>query len=138
MEHFLEGIALLGHWYINPNEKSNKCKSSLLIKLTKASYNGAVPSRKCSIKVPAKCITSVYMSWWRFAFNEVNNWGPKFLSQNCFIGADWMNWRGLSKFFRFRLDCRSHWFQCCPKRAKLFCVKKRAKLEFRIFANFIK
>ena len=24
MEHFLEGIVLLRHWYINPNEKSNK------------------------------------------------------------------------------------------------------------------
>ena len=27
MEHFLEGIAPLRHWYINPNEKSNKYKS---------------------------------------------------------------------------------------------------------------
>ena len=30
MEHSLEGIAPLRHWYINPNEKSNKYKSSLL------------------------------------------------------------------------------------------------------------
>ena len=30
MEHFLEGIAPLRHWYINPNEKSNKYKSSLV------------------------------------------------------------------------------------------------------------
>ena len=30
MEHFLEEIALLRHWYINPNEKRNKYKSSLL------------------------------------------------------------------------------------------------------------
>ena len=29
MEHFLEGIAPLRHWYINPSEKSNKYKSSL-------------------------------------------------------------------------------------------------------------
>ena len=29
-EHFLEGIALLRHWYINPNEKSNKYQFSLL------------------------------------------------------------------------------------------------------------
>ena len=36
MEHFLEGIAPLRHWYINPNEKSNKYKSSLLSYLTKA------------------------------------------------------------------------------------------------------
>ena len=35
MEHFLEGIAPLRHWYINPNEKSNKYKYSLLIQLTK-------------------------------------------------------------------------------------------------------
>ena len=27
MEHFLEGFGPLGHWYINPNEKSNKYKS---------------------------------------------------------------------------------------------------------------
>ena len=30
MGHFLEGFVLLRHWYINPNEKSNKYKSSLL------------------------------------------------------------------------------------------------------------
>ena len=30
MEHFLEVIAPLRHWHINPNEKSNKYKSSLL------------------------------------------------------------------------------------------------------------
>ena len=30
MKHFLEGIAPLRHWYIHPNEKSNKYKSSLL------------------------------------------------------------------------------------------------------------
>ena len=30
MEHLLEGIAPLTHWYISPNEKSNKYKSSLL------------------------------------------------------------------------------------------------------------
>ena len=28
MEHFLEEIALLAHWYINQNEKSKKYKSS--------------------------------------------------------------------------------------------------------------
>ena len=31
MEHFLQGIAPLRHWYINPNEMSNRYKSSLLI-----------------------------------------------------------------------------------------------------------
>ena len=30
VEHFLEGIAPLGHWYINPNKKRNKYNSSLL------------------------------------------------------------------------------------------------------------
>ena len=30
IEHFLEGLALLRHWHINPNEKSDKSKSSLL------------------------------------------------------------------------------------------------------------
>ena len=36
MEHFIEGIAPLRYWYINPKEKSNKYKSSLLSWLTKA------------------------------------------------------------------------------------------------------
>ena len=35
MEHFHEGIAQLRLWYINPNEKNNKYKSSLLSELTK-------------------------------------------------------------------------------------------------------
>ena len=35
MEHYIEGITSLRHWYINPNEKSNKFKSSLLSELTK-------------------------------------------------------------------------------------------------------
>ena len=35
MEHFHEKNAPLSHWYINPNEKSNKFKSSLLSELTK-------------------------------------------------------------------------------------------------------
>ena len=30
LEHLLKGIAPIRHWYINPNEKSNKYKSSLL------------------------------------------------------------------------------------------------------------
>ena len=33
MEHFLEGIAPLRQWYINPNEKSKKFKYSLLSRL---------------------------------------------------------------------------------------------------------
>ena len=36
MEYFHEGIAPIRHWYVNPNEKSKKYKSSLLkIKLLK-------------------------------------------------------------------------------------------------------
>ena len=59
MEHFLEGIAPLRHWYINPNEKSNKYKSYFSSELTNhQSLNRALPSRKCSIKEPAKCKTS--------------------------------------------------------------------------------
>ena len=73
MEHFLEGIAPLRHWYINPNEKSNKYKSSLLLrKLTKALtehfLQGNVPLRHLlNTKSP-------FMSWRRSAFNEVNDW----------------------------------------------------------------
>ena len=33
MEHFLEGIDPLRHLYINPNEKSNKYKLSLMSQL---------------------------------------------------------------------------------------------------------
>ena len=37
MKYLFEGIALLGFWFINPNEKSiNKYKSSLKNYLTKA------------------------------------------------------------------------------------------------------
>ena len=72
MEHFLEGIAPLRHWYINPNEKINKCKSSLLSKLTKALtehfLQGYVPLRHLLNEKP------LFMSWQRSAFDEVNNW----------------------------------------------------------------
>ena len=57
MEHFLEGITPLRHWYINPNEKSNIQFFSS--ELTYQSLNGALPSRKCCIKAPAKCKTPV-------------------------------------------------------------------------------
>ena len=66
MEHFLEGIAPLRHWYINPNENRNKYKSSLP-SLTYQSLNGALPLKKCSNKASAKCKPSVYV------FNEVND-----------------------------------------------------------------
>ena len=61
MEHLLEGIALLKHLYINPNEKSNKYKSSLLSYGTRALMvhflQGNVPLHK----TPAKCKTSIYV-----------------------------------------------------------------------------
>ena len=41
MEHVLEGIAPLRHCYINPK--------------------GALPLRKCSIKPPTKCKTTIYV-----------------------------------------------------------------------------
>ena len=50
MEHFQEGITPLKHWCnIYPYEKSNKYKSLLL--LIYQNLNGALPSRKCSIKI---------------------------------------------------------------------------------------
>ena len=70
MEHFLEVIAPLRHWYISPNEKSNKYKSSLLSLLTKALtehfLQGKVPLRHLLNAKPP------FMSWQMF--NEVNNW----------------------------------------------------------------
>ena len=74
MEHFLEGIAPLRHWYITPNEKSKKYKSSLLSKITKALteqfLQGIIPlSHQLNAKPP-------FMSWRRSAFNEVNDWAP--------------------------------------------------------------
>ena len=51
MEHFLKGIAPLGHWYINPNGKSNTFKFSLLVlsyltkALTEHFLKGNVPLR---------------------------------------------------------------------------------------------
>lgn len=50
MEHFLDGIAPLKHWYINANEKRNKYKSSLQSSLSKALMDhflqGNVPLRQ--------------------------------------------------------------------------------------------
>ena len=64
MEHLFEGIAQLRHWYINPNEK---------FELTYLSLNGALPSRKCSSKAPAKCKTSVYVLT-EICLHKVNDW----------------------------------------------------------------
>ena len=62
MEHSVEEIAPLRHWYINANEKSNKYKSSLLSSLTKS-----------IIEKP------LFMSCRRSAFNVVNDWALRLL-----------------------------------------------------------
>ena len=77
MEYFLEGIAPLKHWYINPNEKSNKYKSSLLSLITKDLtenfLQGHVLFRHLLHAKPP------FMSWWRSTFNEVNDWALQFV-----------------------------------------------------------
>ena len=82
MQHFLEGIAPLRHWYINPNEKSNKYIPSLLSWLTKALMEhflqGNVPLRHLLNAKPP------FMSWQRSAFNEVYNWALKLHYQVCY------------------------------------------------------
>ena len=75
MEHFLEGITPLRHWCINPNEQSNKYKSSLLSQLTKA-----LPYHFLQRNVPLRHLLNakpLFMSWQWSAFNEVNDWAPK-------------------------------------------------------------
>ena len=72
MEHVLEGIR---HWCINPNEQSNKYKSSLLSQLTKA-----LPEHFLQRNVPLRHLLNakpLFMSWQWSAFNEVNDWAPK-------------------------------------------------------------
>ena len=54
MEHFLEGIALPRHCYINAQEENQVQIFSS--EFTYQSLNGASPSRKCSIKAPTKCL----------------------------------------------------------------------------------
>ena len=48
LQHFLEEIAPLRHWYINANENSNKYKTSILSQLKYQCLKGALPSRKYS------------------------------------------------------------------------------------------
>ena len=72
MEHFIEIIALLRHWYINPNDKSNKYKCSLTKALMEHFLQGNVPLRHL---LNAK---SPFMSWRRSAFNEVNDWALRY------------------------------------------------------------
>ena len=68
MELFLQGNVPLRHWYSNPNEKSNKYKSSLLSYLTYESLNGAQFLQENVTTMPA------FMSWHKFAIKEVNDW----------------------------------------------------------------
>ena len=69
MEHFLEGIAPLRHWYINPIEKSNKYKSSFLSQLTKSLTEHFLQGNVLLLNAKPPL-----MSWRRSAFNEVNDW----------------------------------------------------------------
>ena len=48
INQILEGIAPLRHWYVNPNEKSNKYNFFFTYPIYQ-SLNKALPSRKCSI-----------------------------------------------------------------------------------------
>ena len=52
IEHFLEGIDPIRHWYIIPNEKTKKKSSLLSFTYTKAltELGALVSSRKISIK----------------------------------------------------------------------------------------
>jgi len=73
MEHLSpEGITPLRYWYINPNKKSNKNKSSLLSYIIKALaehfLQGNVPLRHLLNAKP------LFMSRRRSAFNEVYDW----------------------------------------------------------------
>ena len=72
MEHFIAGIAPLRHWNIDPNEKSNEYKSSLLILLTKP-----FTEHFLQVNVPLRHLLNSkppFMSRQRSAFNEVNDW----------------------------------------------------------------
>ena len=46
MEHFLEGIAPLRHWYIDPDEKTNKYKSKCKMQNLRLCHDGDLPSIK--------------------------------------------------------------------------------------------
>ena len=41
----------------------------------------ALSSRKCSIWTPAKYRKDVFLTWWKFAFNEVNNLALSLVNQ---------------------------------------------------------
>ena len=72
MEHFLEGIALSRHRYINPYEKSKKYKYSLLGKLTKTLTEHFLHENVSLRHLLNK--ETLFLSWRRSAIKEVNDW----------------------------------------------------------------
>ena len=60
MEYFLEGRALLRLWQVNSEEEIFYLVL-FPFRLMYQCLNGAIPSRKCSIKAPAKWRNSVYV-----------------------------------------------------------------------------
>ena len=80
MEHFLERIALLRHWYSKSNEKNN-ADTNFSSELTYQSLNRALPSRKCSIKATAKCKTSIYVLT-EICLQRSQRLGHKYLQKN--------------------------------------------------------
>ena len=61
MEQFLEGIAPLRDWYFNPNEKSNKYKSSLL-SLSKWFFSiSRLIVRKSQLEAPLKSEENIWV-----------------------------------------------------------------------------
>ena len=76
MEHFLEGIAPLRHCYINP--KTRRVTNTNILfwfklpkVLTEHFLQGNVPLRHLLKAKPP------FMSWWRYAFKEVNDWSQR-------------------------------------------------------------
>ena len=66
------------HWYINPNEKSNKIQI-FSSELTYQRLN--IPLRHL---INAK---TQFMSWQRSAVNEVNDWAPSVISRKSCYGT---------------------------------------------------
>ena len=105
MEHFLEGIAPLRHWYINPNEKSNTYKSSLLSKPTKALTEyfpqGNVPLRLLLNAKPP------FMSWQEILLQWSKRLGPIYINrtQVLFVTYFWL----LHFFFQNRYAAHTHY-----------------------------
>ena len=62
MEHFLEGIAQLRHWYINQNENSNKIQI-FSSELTNQSLNGTNQNQG-SLKIIYGKKLKKFENWW--------------------------------------------------------------------------